>query len=173
MSRFGIISILGLCSGALVTGRPLTHEESFNYWSQVINEVPVQVHGSLPGYPEPAIAALLAKYPKPALMAFVDGDVRTVASVDRSADDPRRVVLSIDPSTDMNPAQVCRGGASLQERPQNGRRARVDAVLCNGNEAVAATEGTLPVTGQSDSDIKNSIAAVKDSLVNALRPVTD
>jgi len=151
----------------------LAHDESFNYWSRVVDEVPVQVHGSLPGRPEPALTALLTESPKSALVALMDGDERAVGKVERPGRDPRRVVFFINPSTDPTPAQVCRNGASLLERPQNGRRAWVEAVLCDGTEAVAVAEGTLPVIGQSDSDIKNSFATVENSLVDALRPMTD
>jgi hypothetical protein len=153
-----------------VTSQPLAHDESFNYWSRVVKELPVEVHGSLPGHPEPALTALLTEQPKPVLTALVDdaGGERVAGNAD-----PRRVVLFINPSTDATPAQVCRNAAAPQSGPQTDDRARVYAVLCNGREPVAETQGTLPATGQSDGDVKKSVAAVEDSLFEALRPSGD
>jgi hypothetical protein len=152
----------------------MTDGESFNYWSEAIREVPVQVHGSLPGHPEAALMAVLAHQPKPVLTAGLDdaGARSVVSRAGFSPDDPRKLVIFINPRTDLTPAQTCHDGAVPQEQRQNGRRARIDAVLCSGAVAVAISEGTIPATGQSDSDILDSVAAVEDSMVQALRPMT-
>jgi hypothetical protein len=106
------------------------------------------------------------------LTALMDdtGDRQAAGSADSRTADPRRVVLFLNPTTHPLPVRICRNEVAPQSGQQTGDHARVYAVLCNGTEPVAEARGTLPATGQSDRDIKNSVAAVEESLVEAIRP---
>jgi hypothetical protein len=44
-------------------------------------------------------------------------------------------------------------------------------LLCNGTEPVTATQGTLPVVGQTDADIRRSYATIQDSIIEAIRAI--
>src|SRR5262249_55862312 len=109
---------------------------------------------------------------RPVLTALMDdaGNRQAPGSAPGTTADPRRLVLALNPLTRPLPVQICRNEVTLQSGPQTGDRAQVYAVVCNGGEPIAETQGTLPATGQSDKDVRNSVAAVQESLVDAIRP---
>jgi hypothetical protein len=160
---------LASCTGALVTSQPLVDTDSSYYWERVINEVPVQVHGSVPGHTESELMVLLTAKPEPAMTVPTD-DASGWPAV-RSDEDPRRVVFFLNPLTYPLPLRICRNEATPWSGPQTGDRAQVYVVLCNGREPIAETQGTLPAIGQTDEDIKNSYATIEDSLIEAIRAI--
>jgi hypothetical protein len=170
----GGLTLLALasCSGALVTSRPLVDSDSSYYWTRVIDEIPVQVHGSMPGHTASELTALLSGETQSGMTPTAENAGGAPGAVsDRPLEGQRRVILFLNPSSRPLPVLICRNEAAPQSGPQTGNRAGVYAVLCNGTQPVTATQGTLPAIGQTDQDIRRSYSTIQDSIIEAIRAV--
>ena len=129
-------------------------------WMAVQGRLPVEVHGTVPGKAQSALAQAFPPY-RANEYAALDGGVGPLAN---------RIVLYVNAAALPPAAALCSAPDLFRAGPQTGERARVSGALCQGSVVVARADGYALSVDQSAAGLKQSFSVIEDALFDVLQP---
>jgi hypothetical protein len=166
--RIGRVALAMISSTVLLTACTSTVLDSSNVsqadpepWAEAWASLPVDVHGSVPGYSQTELSMLFPSYSNQEL-ASLDNWVPAVGK--------QRIVLYVNPITLPKLSGLCSQSDMFRPGRQKGRLAEIDAVLCDGTSVISTSTGLALSLDQSRSGIVKSFSAIEDELLYVLYP---
>jgi hypothetical protein len=152
--------LLAGCGTTIVSSRDPSNADP-DQWRTAAPSLPVELHGTVPGDAETALASLFP--PAPDLQYASLGPIAL-------PDLGKRIVLYVNPAQLPAASELC--GQSDQFRPgeQTGRFANVTAALCDGPAVISSVQGYALTSQQTAEGLRRSLGVIQAGLFDALEP---
>ncbi len=157
-----------LCSGALcgcasttiLTSSRDTTRTDASSWADYAS-LPVEVHGTVPGYTHVELATLFPKMATP--------QYASLGSLPLS-NGGRHMVMYLNPQQVPSDTALCSDSAAFQPGSQQGRSATVVGALCDGNDVVTRATARVLTEGSSPEQLAHNLDNVRIQLFYSLTP---
>ena len=152
--------LAGACSTTISGSHRLVSTDA-DAWAARWSSLPVEVHGTVPGPAQAALAQAFPRY-RPSEYASLDG-----AAVSGPGD---RIVLYVNASALPPTKALCNAPDQFSAGEQTGRRASVTGALCQGTVVVARADGYALSRGQSAAGLERSFGVIEGELFDVVQP---
>lgn len=123
--------------------------------------LPVDVHGTAPGYSKENLAALFPPY-HPAQYAAL-GEIPAAVT-------QRHMVLYVNPAYTPKSSQLCDGAAHFPRGAQTGQSAFVAGALCDGARLITMASAKILTKNQDPTELVYNFNIIRDQLYQSLFP---
>jgi hypothetical protein len=123
--------------------------------------LPVDVHGTAPGYSKESLAALFPPYHPPQYASL--GEAAAVGT-------QRHMVLYVNPAYTPGPSQLCDGAAHFPRGTQHGQSAYVAGALCDGTRLITLASAKILTKNQNQTELIYNFNIIRDQLYQSLFP---
>lgn len=152
--------LLAGCGTTVVSSRNLSNADPAQ-WQAAAPTLPVELHGTVPGHSETALASLFPQEPELRYASL--GPIALPAP-------DKRIVLYVNGTQLPAVSKLCSQSELFQPGPQDGHLAHVTAALCDGPAVISTVRGYALSTNQNEQGLQHSFGVIQAGLIDALEP---
>ena len=152
------------CQGTLHT-RWVEQADSYDHWSPLMNTMPIEVHGAIPGTTS---EETIARIPQGTTAeGYASRNPETIGLSARA-----RVVVYIGGNKMPTDGGYCMGNPTLRSTPVSHDKVMVASALCDGPRLVVRSRRMVNASDLSASSMASSIRSIKSQLLYGLEVST-